>query len=140
MGFEELIVFIAVCDPEFVAKARHSRPYLLLESTAACSSVTRLTIPRCSQPTSILTRLDVHPCRRNDIVYEAPFKINADADAPPVHRDVHGNMCRRLTACPGDTAFELSGLMVDAGIYEAQLSDEPAWPSKSCPRSASSTF
>ena len=91
----------------------------------------RLTINVC-QPTPILTRLDVHPSRRNDIVYEAPFKI-ADADAPPVHRDVHGNLCRRLTACPGDTTFELSGLMADAGIYEAQLSDEPAWPVEKLP-------
>jgi transglutaminase-like putative cysteine protease len=91
----------------------------------------RLTINVC-QPTPILTRLDVHPSRRQDIVWEAPFKI-AGADAPPAHTDVHGNLCRRLTACPGDTTFELSGLMTDAGIYEAQLSDEPAWPVEKLP-------
>jgi transglutaminase-like putative cysteine protease len=84
------------------------------------------------QPAAILTRLDVHPNRRNDIVCEAPFKI-AGADAPPVHTDLHGNLCRRLTACPGDTTFELSGLMTDAGTPEPQLSDEPAWPVEKLP-------
>jgi hypothetical protein len=91
----------------------------------------RLMINVC-QPTPILTRLDVHPNRRNDIVCEAPFKI-AGADAPPVHTDLHGNLCRRLTAFPGDTTFELSGLMTDAGTPEPQLSDEPAWPVEKLP-------
>ena len=91
----------------------------------------RLTI-NVGQPTPILTRLDVHPSRRNDVVCEAPFKI-AGADAPPARTDVHGNLLRRLTACSGDTTFELSGVVTDAGNYEAQLSDEPALPVEKLP-------
>jgi transglutaminase-like putative cysteine protease len=34
---------------------------------------------------------------------------------------------------PGDTAFELSGVIEDPGTHEPQLSDEPAWPVSDLP-------
>ena len=83
-----------------------------------------ITVP---QPTPVLTRLDIHPSRRNDILSETAFKVEG-ADAPPAYTDLHGNLCRRLTAFPGETSFNLSGLISDDGLYEVQLADEMAWP------------
>jgi transglutaminase-like putative cysteine protease len=79
-----------------------------------------------SQPTAVLARLDVHPSRRNDIHREATLRIGG-VEAPPPIIDLHGNLCRRITAFPGETAFELSGVIEDPGTQEPQLSDEPAW-------------
>jgi hypothetical protein len=45
----------------------------------------RLTI-NVSHPTPVLTRLDVHPSRRIDIVSESPFHVSG-VEAPPA--DVH---------------------------------------------------
>ena len=91
----------------------------------------RLTI-NVSQPTPVLTRLDVHPSRRNDIVSELPFQVSG-VEAPPAFLDLHGNLCRRLIAHPGDSTFELSGVIADGDIPEAELSDEAAWPVEKLP-------
>jgi transglutaminase-like putative cysteine protease len=91
----------------------------------------RLTIS-VFQPTPLLVRLDVHPDRRNDVVSETPFRISGTA-APTPHIDLHGNLCRRLTAYPGDATLEMSGLIKDEGTYEPQLSGEPAWAIENLP-------
>ena len=80
---------------------------------------------RVSEPISALTRLDIHPDRRGDIVSETPLRISGmDADRP--HIDIHGNLCRRLILPPGESVFELSGVVQDLGAFEAHLSDEEA--------------
>ena len=84
------------------------------------------------QPTAILARLDVHPSRRNQILNESPLGF-AGVEAPSPYVDIHGNLYRRLTAFPGTSVLELSGLIEDPGTYEPQLSDEPAWPVSDLP-------
>lgn len=91
----------------------------------------RLSI-RVSQPTPVLTRLDVHPSRRTDIVTEAPLLV-AGTEAALPHIDLHGNLCRQMTLLPGESAFRLSGLVQDPGTHEAQLSDEAVWPVSDLP-------
>ena len=49
--------------------------------------------------TTVLTRLDVHPDRRQDIRDEGRLTISGfDAEQPFV--DLHGNLCRRVMAFP----------------------------------------
>jgi len=87
------------------------------------------------QRTAILVRLDVHPSRRNQILNESPLRF-AGAEAPSPYVDIHGNLYRRLTAFPGTSVLELSGLIEDPGTYEPQLADEPAWPVSDLPEDA----
>ena len=92
----------------------------------------RLSI-RVSQPTPVLTRLDVHPSRRSDILSETPLLVSGtDAELP--HVDLHGNLCRRLTLQPGELTFQLSGLVQDPGSHETQLSEEAAWAVSELPQ------
>lgn len=75
------------------------------------------------KPTTILTRLDVHPSRRADIIHESPMRLRGWEAGPPF-ADIHGNLCRRMTALPGTTLPEVSGTIRDSGEYEPQLFDE----------------
>lgn len=79
-----------------------------------------------SQSTPVLAHLDVHPDRRWDIHQESSLTISG-FEAPEPHLDVHGNLCRRLTAHPGDATLELYGVIEVPGVYEAKLTNEPAW-------------
>jgi transglutaminase-like putative cysteine protease len=87
------------------------------------------------QPTPVLARLDVHPDRRGDIRSESQFTVSG-FEAPPARIDVHGNLCRRLIAYPGDATLTLSGVIEDQGMYEAQLTNEPAWAVENLPDDA----
>ena len=87
------------------------------------------------QQTAVLARLDIHPSRRSDIVSESPLLIGGQ-EAPPAIKDVHGNLCRRLTAPPGRSQLEMSGVVRDCGVYEAQMTNEPLWPVADLPNDA----
>ncbi|MDX2308597.1 MAG: transglutaminase family protein [Hyphomicrobium sp.] len=85
-----------------------------------------------TQPTPILTRLDVVPDRRADIAEEGRFMMSgADVAAPNL--DVFGNHCRRIVLAPGDTKLELTGIIRDSGQHERQLRDEPLQPVQALP-------
>lgn len=86
----------------------------------------RLSFNLC-QATAVLARLDVHPSRRPDILSESPLLVS-NAVAPSAILDVHGNLCRRLMVPPGSSLLEMSGVIRDSGIHEAQLSNEPLCP------------
>lgn len=91
-----------------------------------------ITLP---QTTSVLTRLDVHPDRRNGIVLETPM-LAAGYEAAPAHQDMHGNLCRRLLLAPGTTTFSADGVMADAGLPEQQLYAQRATPLQELPETA----
>jgi transglutaminase-like putative cysteine protease len=80
-----------------------------------------------NSPVTVLAKLDVHPERRGDIVEEGRFTISG-CDVTEPHLDLFGNLCRRITAYPGEAVLELSGTIRDPGTYEAQISDEPLVP------------
>jgi len=87
---------------------------------------------RVSVRTPALIRLDIHPSRRGDIISETPLRVSGlDADLPVI--DIHGNLYRRLALQPGESVFELSGVVEDSGAFEAQLSNEPAWAIEDLP-------
>jgi transglutaminase-like putative cysteine protease len=92
----------------------------------------RITIAT-NAPTAVLTRLDVHPDRRPDIRQEGRFTISGfDVEKPFV--DLHGNLCRRVTAFPGDAILELSGVVEDSGAPEWQIYNEAACPIANLPK------
>ena len=64
------------------------------------------------QPTAVLARLDVHPDRRSDIIFETPLLFRDEPAATPIV-DTHGNLCRRLVAPPGKSTLEISGIIGD---------------------------
>jgi hypothetical protein len=87
------------------------------------------------QPTPVVSRLDVHPDRRPDILEEnGPWF--GGYSAPPAELDVHGNLTRRLLAPPGVSVLELSGIATDPGLYEPQLGSEPLAPVNELPEEA----
>ena len=72
-----------------------------------------------NNPTAVLTRLDVHPDRRQDIRNEGRFTISGfDAEQPFV--DLHGNFCRRVTAFPGQATLELSGIIGPGTCFDPE--------------------
>jgi transglutaminase-like putative cysteine protease len=87
------------------------------------------------QQTAVLARLDIHPSRRSDIVSESPLLMGGQ-EAPAAIEDVHGNLCRRLIAPPGRSQLEISGVVRDCGLYEAQMTNEPLWPVADLPNEA----
>ena len=87
------------------------------------------------QETAVLARLDIHPSRRSDILSETPLLIDG-REAPAPISDVHGNLCRRLTARPGRSQLEISGVVRDSGVCEAQMTNEPLWPVADLPNDA----
>jgi transglutaminase-like putative cysteine protease len=85
-----------------------------------------------SGPTTLLTRLDIHPDRRSDIVGETPMSVQGSTAETPFI-DIHGNLCRRMVAPPGTSIVELSGTIRDSGNLEPQLSNEPVVDVKDLP-------
>jgi transglutaminase-like putative cysteine protease len=74
----------------------------------------------CDQPTPIITMLDVHPDRRNDIIDARELQIAAiiggDTVPADIYEDQFGNICRRAMAPPGGLRLESSGLIRDSGL------------------------
>jgi transglutaminase-like putative cysteine protease len=67
-----------------------------------------------SQPTPVVTALDVHPDRRHDIVEEDSLHVEPQG---PVRSyiDGFGNLCRRFDAKPGTMSLKCSGIIEDSG-------------------------
>ncbi|CAN5143931.1 transglutaminase family protein [soil metagenome] len=71
-----------------------------------------------SQPTPVITVLDIHPERRADIVTEEEMAVS-----PPVlstvYRDRFGNICRRFMAPAGLVSLHSTGVITDSGVPDA---------------------
>lgn len=67
-----------------------------------------------SQPTPLITVLDVHPSRRGDIVHEQEMFVDPPAAATRFI-DRFGNVCRRVTAPQGVLTLQSHGVIRDSG-------------------------
>lgn len=67
-----------------------------------------------SQPTPLITVLDVHPSRRADIVEEQEMLVEPPA-VTTRFVDRFGNICRRVTAPQGLLTLHSSGIIKDSG-------------------------
>jgi len=67
-----------------------------------------------TQPTTILTAMDVEQSRHADIVHEGPLKT-AGVTRGEHYTDPFGNLCRRLIAVPGTVSLALEGVIEDSG-------------------------
>ncbi|CAN1724052.1 Transglutaminase family protein [Hyphomicrobium sp. 1Nfss2.1] len=72
-------------------------------------------VPRA---TPVICLLDVHPERRADINFEAPFQSEPTTRAH-TYVDGFGNQCRRLMAPAGEISLTLAGTIVDSGVPDA---------------------
>jgi transglutaminase-like putative cysteine protease len=85
-----------------------------------------------TQPTPLISLLDIHDDRRGDIVRESVFTAT-----PPVmvssYIDQFGNRCRRLVAPQGDFSLALDGLINDTGKLDAIDPNAPELPVKDLP-------
>jgi transglutaminase-like putative cysteine protease len=75
--------------------------------------------------TPVWLRMDVHPDRRLDIVTETNFTM-ASAALDMTSLDSYGNLIRRILMQPGDTTFELQGVIHDSGQHEPRLTSQGA--------------
>jgi transglutaminase-like putative cysteine protease len=66
------------------------------------------------QPTTVVTLMDVHPSRRQDLLKEREFQSSQSVGIE-TFVDIFGNMSRRLTAEAGLLALTLEGLIRDNG-------------------------
>ena len=90
-----------------------------------------------TQPTTILTAMDVEQSRRGDIVHERPLKTTAVTRVER-YTDSFGNLCRRLTAGPGTVSLALEGIIEDSGrpdpvVPDARLIDVADLPVETLP-------
>jgi len=67
-----------------------------------------------TQPTTILTCMDVEQARRGQILQERPLTTTS-VTAAERFTDSFGNLCRRLTAKPGTVSLALEGIIEDGG-------------------------
>src|ERR1700733_15267931 len=67
-----------------------------------------------SQPTTVVTVMDVHPSRKPDVIEESGFHTDQEIR---IQRfiDCFGNLSRRLTAEAGPLALKLVGAIGDSG-------------------------
>lgn len=74
-----------------------------------------ISVPRA---TPLICLLDVHPERRADINFEAPFQSEPATQAH-TYVDGFGNQCRRLMVPAGEISLTLDGTIVDSGAPDA---------------------
>jgi len=67
-----------------------------------------------TQPTTILTAMDVEQDRRGDIVHERSLTTSSVTRVER-YTDHFGNLCRRLAAVPGTVSLALEGIIEDSG-------------------------
>lgn len=79
------------------------------------------------QPTTALTRLDIHPDRRADVQSEEPMSISG-RPASAAHLDLHGNLCRRITLPAGQSTLSMTGVVSDSGVADEVLSNQREVP------------
>src|ERR1700753_2312776 len=75
-----------------------------------------------TQPTTILTAMDIEPRRRGDIRHERPL-ITTSIERTECYTDSFGNLCRRLIATPGTVSLALEGIIEDSGLPDPVVPD-----------------
>jgi transglutaminase-like putative cysteine protease len=88
-----------------------------------------------SQPTPIITALDIHPDRRGDILQEDALRLDREQ---PVHSyiDGFGNLCRRAVLSPGETLLSCTGIVRDSGRPDTYDRDAEQVPVDKLPNDA----
>jgi transglutaminase-like putative cysteine protease len=86
----------------------------------------------CPQPTPVVLMLSVHPTRLPDLA--TPQRITFD---PPVeardYRDLHGNICTRITAPTGRITISSDFLITDSGFPDIVEPDAEQLPVQDLP-------
>ena len=81
----------------------------------------------CPQPTPMVLMLSVHPTRLPDLA--TPQRMTFD---PPVeardYRDLHGNICTRITAPAGRITISSDFLINDSGLPDIVEPDAEQLP------------
>jgi transglutaminase-like putative cysteine protease len=72
-----------------------------------------------SQPTPLLTAMDIERSRRRDLVSEQPFRVSPAA-AFGSYTDDFGNLRRRIDALPGVVSLAAEGVIEDDGVPDNQ--------------------
>lgn len=85
-----------------------------------------------SQPTPVITILDIHPERRHDILNEKELTI-APETACEIYRDRFNNICRRFMAPAGLVSLHSEGLVRDSGDPEEHNPDAREVPVEEVP-------
>jgi transglutaminase-like putative cysteine protease len=75
-----------------------------------------------TQPTTILTAMDVEPSRRGHILHERALKTSGVTRIEH-YTDSFGNLCRRLGAMPGTVSLALEGIIEDSGLPDPAAPD-----------------
>jgi len=75
-----------------------------------------------TQPTTILTAMDVEARRRGHIRHERPLKTTSIVRTER-YTDSFGNLCRRLIAAPGTVSLALEGIIEDSGVPDPVVPD-----------------
>lgn len=78
----------------------------------------------CSQPTPLITLLDIHPSRRHDILIDEEVKRSHDVEVD-TYVDQFGNICRRMVAPSGPFRLEAEGQIADSGLPDTFGDDVP---------------
>ncbi|MEO3387810.1 transglutaminase family protein [Mesorhizobium sp. CAU 1741] len=74
------------------------------------------------QPTPLYTLMEVHPDRRDDVLWSRPALGKTQKDARPF-TDVFGNSCQRLVAKPGVTFLGYDAVVEDSGLPDPTYRD-----------------
>jgi transglutaminase-like putative cysteine protease len=70
-----------------------------------------------SQLTTLVTVMDIHPSRKDDVVSESDLHMS-QLIAVETFPDGFGNTCRRMTANAGRLALKLTGVLFDTGLQD----------------------
>ncbi len=92
----------------------------------------------CDQETPLVTMLDVHPSRRNDVTMPDDMQVkgfltNGLVDSSNVYLDQFGNICRRVLAPAGGIVLACSGVVHDSGFPDPQSPDADVLPPEKLP-------
>ena len=84
------------------------------------------------QPTTLVTLMDIHPSRRDDVIRETPLQSSQPV---PIETfiDGYGNVSRRLTAGAGGLALTLEGIVRDSGRHDDVDESADALPPSELP-------
>ena len=86
----------------------------------------------CPQPTPMVLMLSVHPTRLPDLVTPQRMTFDPPVDARD-YRDLHGNICTRVTAPTGRITISSDFLITDSGLPDIVEPDAGQLPVQDLP-------
>lgn len=87
---------------------------------------------QCNVDTPIIARLNVHPDRARDVVFDRPFASDQVTQSS-VFIDPYGNLSRRFLARAGVTTIVGEGIVNDAGRPDPFVPQANEWPIQDLP-------